>query len=83
MQFVKPGTFDAFFKPTKRPCNEWTFEMDYVVVNILYTLSKVINEGKAIEDQWIFFGAKFSIMATKIEIALQIILRVLNSWICI
>jgi hypothetical protein len=51
MQFVKPGTFDAFFKPTKRPCNEWKFEMDYVVVNIFYTLSKVINEGKAIENQ--------------------------------
>jgi hypothetical protein len=56
--------------------------MDHVVVNIFYTLSKVIK-GKAIEDQWIFFGAKFSIMATKIEIALQIVLRVLNGWICI
>jgi hypothetical protein len=39
--------------------------MDYVVVNIFYTLSKVINEGKAIENQWIFLGAKFCIMATQ------------------
>ncbi len=45
--------------------NEWNFEVDYVVVNIFYTLLKVINEGKAIEDQWIFFEAKFCIMATK------------------